>query len=246
MKKYKTLIIGSSFSSIGFAHASEDVLIIEQTEMADTSFYMSQRGFEKCDYTPLTDAGRELDSIFRERGVINDRGQNVSAFEICLCRFAEKHGINIYLKCRVVESRSDASGTTVTLLHNGGLEDVYAERIIDTRRLSGGKRYLAVIFDAPEREIDRTLIESAFPSSPVRDAFYEGRYVLYADVDAEDINDAKVEICRRWQKLDGYRILYVAHAFYYSDAEHPRLSDGHYKNPIEAFEGGILLAEEEF
>lgn len=43
MKKYKTLIIGSSFSSIGFAHASEDVLIVEQAEMADTSFYMSQR-----------------------------------------------------------------------------------------------------------------------------------------------------------------------------------------------------------
>lgn len=245
MKKYKTLIIGSSFASLGYAHTASDTLIIEQSEMLDTSFYLRQRGFEKCCYTPGTDAGRELDSIFRERGVITEDGQNVSAFEICLCRFAEKYRIAVYLKCRPVGHIKDANGYTVTLLHNGGLEDVHTEKIIDTRQTGDGEKYLAVIFDTQNSAIDCDLIKAAFPGSTVSPAFYSGRYALYVNVSTDDINDAKVEIYRAWQKLEGYRILYMAPAFYAKTAEYPKLSDGRYGNPIEAFESGIFLAKEE-
>ena len=245
MKTYKTLIIGSSFSSVGYAAASEDVLITEQTEMLDTSFYLQQRGFGQYSYVPSTDEGRELLELFRERGIITDRGQNVSAFEIGICRFAEKKDLNIYLKCRVADCRSEKGGFVVTLLHNGGLEEVFAERIIDTRQTNEANRYLAVIFDAPETKIDEARILSVFPKSFVKNAFYEGRYVIYVSVSHSDINDAKAEICGAWQALDGYRILYLAPSFYCSDCVFPRLCDGRYDNPIEAFESGIRAAKED-
>ena len=245
MKKYQTLIIGSSFSSIGYAIANKDTLIVEQTEMLDTSFYLPMRGFSKCDYEPKTELGCELYSIFRERGIITDEGQNVSAFEIGLCRFAEKHAPNVYLKCRVIESKQENGFFTVTLLHNGGIETVEAKKVIDTRETKSGKKCLAVIFDCPEKDISDGEISVAFPEDEVKTSFYKNRYVLYANVKSEDINDAKCEIYEKWKKLEGYRILYTAPAFYYPDAQYPQLCDGRFENPIAAFEDGIRLAKED-
>ena len=244
MKAYKNLIIGSSFSSIGFAYASADTLIVEKTEMLDTSFYLPQRGFAGHGYTPKTAAGAELDSIFRKRGIFSDDGQNVSAFELALCRFAELKGLEVYLKCRVVECREADGGYTVTLLHNGGLEQLRAERITDTRPKNRSERRLAVIFDCPEKAPDKDELETALPGSEVQKAFYDGRYVLYFPTDADDINTAKVELYEHWKALEGYRILYIAPTFLYKSGEFPALCDEKFDNPIEAFELGILAAEE--
>ena len=244
MKVYKNLIIGSSFSSIGFAHASEETLIVEKTEMLDTSFYLPQRGFGKHPYTPLTESGKELDAIFRERGILSDKGQNVSAFEIGLSRFAQLHEINVYLKCRILDCREENGGFTVTLLHNGGVEDIFVKAITDTRVKNPSEKHLAIIFDCPEADLRHDLIEEAFPGAIVENSFYDGRYVLYAPIGEEDINCAKVEIYKRWQKLEGYRILYIASAFLYTGGEYPSLCDERYENPIEAFEAGIKAAEE--
>lgn len=245
MKKYKTLIIGSSFSSIGYAVSKKDTLIVEQTEMLDTLFYLPMRGFSYCAYSAKTDAGAELESIFRERGIISGEGQNVNAFEIGLCHFVKNHSVSIYLKCRVVESKWDNGCYSVTLLHNGGIEIISAEKIIDTRPKEGLERRLAVIFDCPSKDFSQDEIEAAFTNSEVITAFYKNRYVLYAKTSSDDINDSKCEIYKHWKKLNGYRILYIAPTFYYPDAEFPILCDGKFENPIEAFEDGIRLAEEE-
>ena len=52
MKKYETLVIGSSFASVGFALGGADVLIAEQTEMLDTSFYLPMVNFDYKEYEP--------------------------------------------------------------------------------------------------------------------------------------------------------------------------------------------------
>ena len=245
MKKFKALIIGSSFSAIGYAEHNKSTLIIEAIEILDTSFYLPMRGFDGSAYAPKTEKGRELMGIFSELGIISDRGMNVNAFEIGLCRYVERNPKNIYLKCRFVEAERTDGGYTVTLLHNGGLERVFTERIIDTRAVSFTEQSLAVIFDANGEESNTEKITRVFKDSEQKKAFYEGRYVLYAKTESTDINAAKAEIINKWKNLSGYRILYIAPVFYRVYDEYPQLFDGAFDNPIAAFEYGIRLAREE-
>ncbi len=245
MKKFKTLIIGSSFSAIGYAEHTANTLIIEESEMLDTSFYLPMRGFEGSPYAAKTEKGKELLQIFSDLGIISDSGMNVNAFEIGLCRYAQRNPKSIYLKCRFVAAERTDDGYTATLLHNGGLERISAEKIIDTRAAYPTKQSLAVIFDANGGELNVDEITRVFKNSEPRVAFYEGRYVLYAKTNATDINDAKAEIINKWTELSGYRILYIAPVFYQIYDKYPKLSDGTFDNPIEAFEYGMRFAREE-
>ena len=241
MKKYETLVIGSSFASVGFALGGSDVLIAEQTEMLDTSFYLPMINFDYKEYEPKTELGRELLGIFESYGMISGGKINVNALEIALARFVDRHRANVYLKCRVVESRKTERGYTVTLLHNGGLEQIEVSRIIDARPDNKGERRLTVLFDT-EGDAATESLNRVFPNAVQTVAFYSGRYAAYIPCPCDDINDAKVDIYRKWEATTGLRILYIAPAFHYTEAIYP-LSAGA-ENPIEALENGMLYAKE--
>ena len=207
MKKYANLIIGSSFSAIGYSSEFGNTLIVEQTEMLDTAFYLPLYGFCGKKYSAITERGRALASVFEERGIIDGSRQNVNAFEIGLCRFVELNPIDIYLKCRVAEVRYVDGAYKVTLLHNGGLEEIEAEKIIYTEPEEKGEPVLAVAFNCGEEKPDIEKIREAFGDTALEAAFYDGRYVIYPKVTARDVNDAKLEIYNRFKLLCDYRIL---------------------------------------
>ena len=241
MKKYDTLLIGSSFASIGYALERGNTLIAEKTEMLDTEYYLPMLKFRRAAYTPVTGLGRELQRIFDERELFGEEYQNVHAFEIALCRFAEKNPTDIYLKCRVIEKRECDGGFEVTLLHNGGLERVFAKRVIDARPEERGERRLTVLFESEGGDkLDEVKI--AFSGVEIETAFYSGRFAAHIPVESEDINDAKVEIYGKWSNLSFSKIIYMAPVFHYTMSKNP-LSDGA-ESPIESLEKGIFAARE--
>ena len=244
MKRFKNLIIGSSFFSIGFALEEKNTLIIEEGEILDTSFYLPLRGFDKYGYIPVTESGKELEQVLTDRGIISGGLQNVSAFEIGLSRFAEMKQVKVYLGCRIAEKKANGEGYSITLVHNGGLEEIIAENVIDTRKSGDGEARLAVIFDSENGELDKRMIDQVFQGSDPKEAFYRGRYVLYESVTSDNVNLAKCEIYERWKALSGYRILYIAPTFYTKSNDPNPLSDEGFDNPIEAFEHGIMTARE--
>ena len=241
MKKYDTLIIGSSFFSLGYASFAKGTLIVEESEMLDTTFYLPMVGFNIPPLMPTTVKGRELYMICHERGIFDNGFMNVHALEIALCRYAELHPTDIYLKCRAVEITDCGEGFTVTLLHNGGLEEVYASRVIDTRRVPRGKGLLTVIFKC-EGDAPREALFSAFPGSLLTEAFYKGRYALHVLVDTNDINRAKLDVCNAWEQFSDYPILYVAPVIHYPAAITPETCDAVYGDPISAFDAGVIAA----
>lgn len=241
MKKYGTLVIGSNFASIGYAMGAENALIVEQTEMLDTSFYLPMVGFEYKEYEPVTEYGRELLGLFLEYGIVKDGRACVNAYEIALSRFAERHGANIYLKCRVIDKKERDGGYVVTLLHNGGLEEIEVGRIIDARPKNKGEKRLTVLFDTVG-DADASIVLSAFPGARVTGAFYEGRYAAFIPIWQDDVNDAKVEIYGKWRDIEGLRILYIAPVFHYTDAVYPLFFGA--ENPIKAYERGLFAAKE--
>ena len=49
MEQFDTVLIGSGYSSIGYAVGNKKTLIVEEQEIADTHFYLPLRSFR---YTP--------------------------------------------------------------------------------------------------------------------------------------------------------------------------------------------------
>ena len=241
MKKYEALVIGASFAAVGYALGRKNTLIVEKTEMLDTGFYLPMVGFEYEKYDPATSLGKELLEIFNGYALFSGGMQSINAFEIALCRFSQRHPTDIYLKCRVIDKKRSDGGYTVTLIHNGGIETVEAAQILDCSIPSTGYHTLTVLFYIKDGA-DPYAVGEIFSGAVVERAFYDGRYSARIPVCADDINDAKCYIYEKWQALGGHKIIYIAPAFYYTEHSDPVF--GRYKNPIEAFERGLLMGEE--
>ena len=55
---YETIIIGSGYTSIGYALAQKNTLILEQSESVDTTFYLALNNFNASSLEAKTKAGR--------------------------------------------------------------------------------------------------------------------------------------------------------------------------------------------
>lgn len=239
MKEYDTLLIGAGYSSFGYAAAREGCLVVEEQEIADTHFYLPLRSYRHTPYTPTTEEGRALAEIFGELALFRDGRQNVNGFEVALCRYLAAHPVPLLLKTRVAGIRREGERAVVTLIGNGGLSEVAARRVIDTRA-GEGKHFSILITAATRADAEAAARRCGFPLS---DAFYPGQYALIAPFWGE-INAAKCAAAEALRGAVGIRILAMAQAAA-ADGEGKPLSDDDYENPIAAFEGGYRLGKEE-
>ena len=238
MQQYDTVIIGSGYSSVGYALARGGCLIVEEGEVADTHFYLPLRSYRYYPYTPKTPEGERLAAEFEELALFGAEAQNTNGFECALCRFLEKMPVDLLLKARVVRREEAEGGIRLTLSTNEGLLHVLCRRVIDTR--STGADYLSVLITA-ECEADAVAVSERL-GWPMEPAFYEGQYHLRAPF-AEDENGAKLPIHAAIAGATGVRLLAIAPVFACAGTG-SALSDDDYLNPIAAFEAGYRMGKE--
>ena len=236
MERFDTVLIGSGYSSIGYAAANPSTLIIEEQEIADTHFYLPLRSFRYTPYTPKTKEGAALDAAFRELGLFEGDKQNTNGFEPALCRYLEKSPVNLLLKGRVAEAEEADGGVILTVSTNEGLLRVFAKRVYDTR--GTGARSLTVLITAAERSDAVRAAEAT--GWELEEGFYPDWFALHIPDAGLDENRVKLAVHEALSGLAGIRLLSVA-PVYARKSTSVLLCDDSYDNPIAAFEAGYLL-----
>ena len=239
MQLYDTVLLGSGYSSCGYAASGADCLIVEEQEIADTHFYLPLRSYRHTPYTPVTDEGRALEGIFESLGLFRDGWQNVNGFEPALCRYLAERELPILLKARAVRRREEGGRILLTLSTNEGLLEVGCRRVIDTRSGSRRLRMTALISASEEAAAVAVSALTGFEMTP---AFYPGQYALFAELSG-DVNVALCSIADALKGAEGIRLLTVAPCFA-AAGEGRLLSDDDFENPIAAFEAGYRLGKE--
>lgn len=239
MELYDTVLLGSGYSSCGYAASGADCLIVEEQEIADTHFYLPLRSYRHTPYTPATDEGRALADLFAALGLFRDGKQNVNGFEPALCRYMAERDLPILFKARAVRRREESGRQILTLSTNEGLLEVGCRRVIDTRSGRRNERMTALI---TAREEAAAIAASLLSGFEMTEAFYPDQYALFAPY-LGDINTALCRIADALSGAEGVRILSVAPC-YAADGEGRLLSDDDYENPIAAFEAGYRLGRE--
>lgn len=238
MLQCDTLIIGSGYSSAGFAAAEKSCIIAEETEMCDKHFYLPLQCFEYKNFVPSEDLSSELYCTFEKLGLFKNSMQNVNAFECAFCTFLKKIKINILLKSRVVSIDRKDGKYLVGLYTNSGFERICADRLFDNRTKSTAPLYLTVIYQSENSNVQSAL-QGIFPGSLTQKAFYDKRYALYIPYDKQtDLNYFKLSLYTKWKESRiGAKILCFAPMA-------GALGEAGFTNPVEAFETGIKLAKE--
>ena len=93
MDIYDTLIIGSGYTSAGYAASHPGTLICEERQAVDTSFYLPLSGFCHHPYAPRSGEGKKLLEIFESMSLFQGGLQNTNGFEAALCTYLAKGGI---------------------------------------------------------------------------------------------------------------------------------------------------------
>ena len=239
MEHFDTVLLGSGYTSVGYAAARKSVLIVEEQEIADTHFYLPLRTFAYTPYTPKTEEGRKLDAIFRSLGLFEGDRQNVNGFECALCRYLDENPLPLFLKSRVVRTEPTDEGQILTLSTNEGLLRVCCRQVFDTR--GTGKRSLTVLLLARDR--DNAVRAAEATGWELENGFYHDWYALHAPDTGLNENEVKLAVHRALSGLSGIRLLSIAPAYAHKGNCSP-LSDDSYQNPIAAFEAGYLLGRE--
>lgn len=245
MHLYDSLIIGAGYSSLGYALKNGNSIIIEENQCADPNFYLSLKNFSYTEYTPVTDLGKKLNSVFEKYNLFKDGFMCTNAFEPALCEFLTKENVEILLKSRVVNFKKLNDGTfEILVISTEGLSTFYAKDVIDTRPSKNAQKYLTVISMTENIDPAVKILSEVFENSTFEKAFYCDRFAMYLPAGTSDINEMLNNIHDLWltAKVDA-KILYVAPVFATKADKNNVLfpKDYNFSNPIEAFEAGVLF-----
>ena len=244
MKVYDTLIIGSGYSSVGYAVSKGNCVICEEHQICDTGFYLPLKSFRHVLYDPKTEEGKFLLNLFNSFSLFSGNQQNTNGFEYAFCKYIAEKKLNLLLKCRVVRTEQRSDGIyDVTVQTNEGLTHLFAKRILNTTSVSL-KKHFTVLFLCDNIETAREKLLGSFDGAQIEPAFYGGRYALHVPAVNTDENRIKLEVYEKWRSLEiDAKILYMAPVFYGEDG-FSELCDDNYENPVEAFEAGYFYAKE--
>ena len=245
MQIFDTLVIGCTYTSLGYAIEQGNTKIVDAHQVCDTVFSLTLPSFTYVPYQPKTEEGMALLHHFERLSLIKNGMQNTSAFECALCAYLMEKNFIPTLKCRVIETKMTENGITeVTVQTNAGLEVLYTKRVIEASAIKA-QRWLSVLYLTEEPARAREALLEIFPGATTETAFYENRYALHLPIEDHDINAVKAFLYDTWNQNEiPAKILYIAPLFYQKESG-GMLSDYGYENPIRAFESGILLSREE-
>ena len=249
MRLYDTLIIGSGYSSAGYALTHKNSIIIEENQCVDVGFYLPLRSFVHTQYNPVTELGKRLNETFEKYNLFSDGYMCTNSFESAFCKFLSKEDIEILIKCRIVEMNKQEDGIyKVVICSNEGLSTIYAKNIIDTTvSVATSEKYMTVLFVAENFDDAKTALLKVFQSAVFSKAFYDKRYAMHIPCgETDDVNEMLCFIHDKWL-LSGTdaKVLYVPPVFYplnFKPNKNDFQNDFCFSNPIAAFEAGISFA----
>ena len=189
MKVYQCVILGSGYFSFGYAASHKDVLIVEETQLADPHFGGTLSSYAFLDAEPHAEGAKALLNAFGGEGLIKDARISVNELESALCRFLEKDMPAILLGtfCTAVEKKE--AGYCLTLCNNEGLSHVFAKEVIDNRMGRGNR--LGILVYLPEGK-EPILASASGIVSQIEPAFFEDqRLITLTFLDNADENQAK-------------------------------------------------------
>ena len=240
MKVYENVVIGSGYTSVGFALANPSTIILEKNQSADVNFYLPLKNFKKLDFTTSCDCAKELDQLFSKKGFYKDGMQNTNALECAFCEFILSKNINVLFKSTVVSATPKKDKFLVTYYTVNGLNTIMAKRVIDMTNGDADQKFLTVLFQTDDIDRDKN-ISQAYNCASIEKAFYDNRYALHFKVENElDYNKALLNFFEVWQKINTKaKILYVAPDIYYNYSTPNKIpKDAYFLSPIEALEKG--------
>ena len=146
MKVYENVVIGSGYTSVGFALANPSTIILEKNQSADVNFYLPLKNFKKLDFTPSCECAKELDQLFTEKGFYKNGMQNTNALECAFCEFILCKNIEINFKSTVVSVTPKKDKYMVTYYTVNGLNTIMAKKVIDMTNSGADQKFLTVLF----------------------------------------------------------------------------------------------------
>lgn len=243
MRVYDNLIIGSGYSSMGYALKKENCIIVEENQCCDPHFYLPLKNFSFCEYTPVTDLGKRLDSVFRKYRLFRNGYMCTNALEAAFCEFVLDENVDILLKSRVVNIEKSDGYFEVTIISSEGLSTLYAKDVYDTRPSENTKKHITVLAMGEAIDSDVKILSEIFKNGTFEKAFYDDRFAMYLPADNfSDLNEALNYIHDLWLNSGTKsKILYVPPVFATKDKNGNFPKDSAFSNPIEAFEAGVLF-----
>ena len=264
---YDTIILGSGYTSVGYALAQKNTLILEQGESADTTFYLALTNFNAYNPTPTTKAGKSLYQHYASLNLFKAEQQNLNAFECAFCDFIINNGIEILFKTRVFDVREkDEKGIiTLTALTVCGVKQFRTKNLIDARptvdkqidtcanvqQLSIRKRFWSVLVMTDNPDSAKKTLTDTFNGAIFEPAFFENRYALHIPVGKGDFNQIKIDVLDKWTTAKpDCKILYFAPVTYFKNynttPNDTRATafplDCEFTNPISAIDSGYTFA----
>lgn len=246
MKTYETLLIGCSYSSVGYALAEKNTLIVEENEMADTRFYLPLKSYKTTTYQPTTSHGEKLLECINSLGLIQNGVINANGLECAFCDFISQNQLDIIFKSRIINSEWQNDHFCSQIITNSGIITVKSKKIIDTRVLNPQKTTLTVLLKGNLSQTESQLITSAFANSYIENTLYTDVFSLFLEQSSKaEYNQILKDFYATWKNLGATtKVLYIAPlTASKSEMQQGFPKDEYFDNPIKALEMGYAFCK---
>lgn len=157
-ERYGTVLLGGSMLALGYASRHSDAVVLERGELLAPEYTACFRPAFPEEEKPACG----LREFLCGRGVIGEDGA-VQTLPLlpALCGFVLERNIPVQLLTAFVSARREGGDWVLTVFHNGGLQDIRAAQVIDTRTPAGGPSRFHVVCNEPPSCLEEKLAAAA-------------------------------------------------------------------------------------
>ena len=240
MRKTEWLIFGATFLGFSFAMKKENCVILEEGCTIGPEFVENFNQKEPKPFNPVTKDGEVIKNILLDKNFISETGEYYPTpmlFEFAKL-IEKKQDIEIHFDTVVTAVSKENDGFLVEFSNCNGKQTIFAKNILDTTSCGVFRNNKRSAFFA-------AAVES---KGEVKNEIMNINFI-FVPFD-KDFTETRKNVFEKAKKL-GTKIMMLSNSLCYRDEVKPYCendihyapSDGFY-NPLFAFEGGVLLAEE--
>lgn len=224
-RSFKTIIVGASFRGCGLAARQADTLILESTVQIGTDFVYTFNPGTQWGCELKHPATQEFRHMLTVQSVLCDSRLQVGGLAAITASWCLKHDIKIEFLSRVIRREQHV----LTVMSPAGIDEVYADRIIDASPVPGAEKYVTALLSCPDQS--RTLTvevtnysEFTIHASPCRGEAYL-RLKLPGDCGWPE---ARARLHTAWRQRDDslrqWRLVLIGTRFDYAVFANPALA----------------------
>ena len=248
---YDVIVIGATFAAAGLIQAyGEKCLVLERRPQAGYEFFNAVNFGTDYDTPLVSDEAKKLYDVFKEKNAFN--GERICLFKCAMPFYGLLENKNVLLNMEIISVDKLEDGYCVSAHGVSGLRTFTAKKIIDTtvhKEMIEAKS-LNILVNA-DSETDLVLPEELNFETKMWGYEEDTLIKCYVDADADYIM-ARNKIADTIELLpQAYKVALVADCFdYVIKPGYPCVKQDvtympscAYKNPLLAFDAGILYAK---